>query len=44
MYELQTIQNKIFTLRGKQVMLDKDRAAMYGVETKALNRGWIEKE
>ena len=38
MNELQTIQNKIFTLRGKQIMFDKDLAAMYGVETKALNR------
>ena len=38
MNELQTIQNKIFTLRGKQVMFDKDLAAMYGVETKVLNR------
>ena len=38
MNEIQTIQNKIFTLRGKQIMFDKDLAAMYGVETKALNR------
>ncbi len=32
------IQNRIFTIRGKQVMLDSDLAAMYSVETKNLNR------
>ena len=39
MNELQTIQNKIFTLRGKQVMLDKDLAELYGVTTGNLNKG-----
>ncbi|MBL1213624.1 MAG: ORF6N domain-containing protein [Ignavibacteriae bacterium] len=34
----QSIQNKIFTVRGKQVMLDEDLAEIYGVETKYLNR------
>ena len=38
MNEVQTIQNKIYEIRGQRVMLDKDLAAMYGVETKALNQ------
>ncbi len=33
----ETIQNKIFTIRGKQVMIDRDLAVLYGVETKRLN-------
>ena len=32
------IQNRIFTIRGVQVMLDKDLAKLYEVETKNLNR------
>ena len=32
-----TIQSQIFTIRGKQVMLDRDLAVLYGVETKRLN-------
>lgn len=32
------IQSKIFTIRGVQVMIDRDLAELYGVETKALNR------
>ncbi len=36
--ELQTIQNKIYEIRGQRVMLDFDLAALYQVETKALNR------
>lgn len=32
-----TIQNKIFTLRDLQVMLDADLAELYGVETKRIN-------
>ena len=31
------IQNKIFTIRGEQVMLDSDLATLYGVETKRIN-------
>lgn len=31
------IQNKIFTIRGVQVMLDRDLAELYNVETKRLN-------
>ena len=32
-----TIEQKIFTIRGRQVMIDKDLAALYGVETKRLH-------
>lgn len=32
------IQNSITVLRGKQVLLDFQLAALYGVETKALNQ------
>ena len=32
------IHHKIFTLRGKQVMLDFDLAALYKVETKVFNQ------
>jgi len=32
------IENKIFLIRGKKVMLDKDLAILYGVETKVLNQ------
>jgi len=32
------IQNKIYTIRGVQVMLDIDLAILYGVETKVLNQ------
>ena len=34
----QTIQNKICTIRGMQVMLDRDLAELYGVETRALKQ------
>ena len=33
-----TIKNKIFTIRGFQVMLDKDLAELYEVETKVFNQ------
>ncbi len=32
------IQNKILEIRGQRVLLDRDLAAMYGVETKVLNQ------
>ena len=35
--ELQLIQNKIYEIRGRRIMLDFDLAEMYGVETKSLN-------
>jgi hypothetical protein len=31
------IENRIFTIREKQVMIDSDLAEIYGVETKRLN-------
>lgn len=33
----ETIKNKIYSIRGLQVMLDRDLAELYGVETKRLN-------
>lgn len=33
----QIIQNKIHTIRGFQVMIDRDLAELYGVETRRLN-------
>ena len=36
--ELQQIQNKIFLIRGHRVMIDRDLAEMYGVETRTLNQ------
>jgi len=32
------IQNRIYTIRGLQVMLDRDLSVLYGVETKVLNQ------
>ena len=32
-----TIRSRILTIRGVQVMLDRDLAALYGVPTKRLN-------
>lgn len=32
------VQQRIFTIRGQQVMLDRDLAELYGVETRALNQ------
>ena len=32
------IQNKIYTIRGFQVMIDSDLAQLYGVETKHINQ------
>ena len=31
------IEDKIYVIRGQQVMIDRDIAALYGVETKVLN-------
>ncbi len=31
--QIATIQTKIYDIRGKHVMLDKDIAILYGVET-----------
>lgn len=38
MNELITIQNKICEIRGQKVMLDRDLAQLYGVETRVLNQ------
>ena len=35
---IKEIEEKIFTFRGIQVMIDKDLADVYGVKTKALNQ------
>jgi len=32
------LKAKIFTIRGVQVMLDRDLALLYGVQTKVLNQ------
>ena len=34
---LENIQSRIFTIRGVQIMLDRDLSEMYGVSTKRLN-------
>lgn len=36
--ELEVIKNKIYEIRGQRIMLDKDLAELYGVETKNLNK------
>lgn len=38
MDEIQKIQSKIYELRGQRVMMDRDLASMYGVETRILNQ------
>lgn len=37
-YGLHTVEDMIFTVRGQKVILDSYLAALYGVETKTLNR------
>ena len=39
-YELKEIEQKIYTIRGKQVMLDRDLAELYGCKngTKTINQ------
>jgi len=34
----ETVMNKIYLIRGQKVMLDRDLAELYGVETKVLNQ------
>ena len=36
--ELQLIQQKIYAIRGHSVIIDRDLAALYGVETKVLKQ------
>ena len=38
MSDLVTIQRKIYEIRGQKVILDRDLAALYQVETKVLNQ------
>lgn len=38
MTEIEIIRSKIYEIRGQKVMLDRDLADMYGVETRALNQ------
>ena len=38
MNQLDNIQDLIYVIRGQRVMLDRDLAKAYGVETKALNQ------
>ena len=38
MNQLEVIQSKIYEIRGQRVMLDRDLAEMYGVETRVLNQ------
>ena len=35
---MMSIQNRIYEIRGERVMLDRDLAALYEVQTKALNQ------
>ena len=35
---IEVIENKIYLIRGQKVMLDKDLAILYGIETKQLKR------
>ncbi len=37
-YEIENIKNLIYTIRGRQVMLDSDVAKLYNCETKYVNR------
>lgn len=37
-YKIKEINEKIYKVRGIQVMIDRDLAELYGVETKQLNR------
>ena len=36
--DIAAVQSRMFTIRNQQVLLDRDVAALYGVETKALNQ------
>ncbi len=38
LYDNLKIEERIFSIRGKQVILDRDLAQLYGVETKVLNQ------
>ena len=38
MNDIANIENKILVIRGQQVMLDRDLAGLYGVETRIVNQ------
>jgi len=35
---IRSIQNRIYVIRGERVMLDRDLAALYEIDTKLLNQ------
>ena len=35
---IEVIANKIFYIRGRKIMVDRDLAELYGVKTKVLNQ------
>ena len=35
---MERIENKIYVIRGRKVMIDRDLAGLYEVSTKALNQ------
>jgi len=37
-YEIEDIKKKIYTIRGKQVMLDSEVAELYNGETRIINQ------
>ena len=37
-YDADAVRQRIFTIREQKVILDRELAALYGVETGALNR------
>ena len=39
--DLINIEKRIFTIRGKQVMMDRDLAELYAVQTKRINEQMI---
>jgi len=38
MLPIELIRGKIYLIRGQKVLLDRDLAEMYGVETRSLNQ------
>ena len=38
MVKLETVQDKIIGIRGEKVIIDSDVAALYGVETRDINK------
>jgi len=38
MISLERIQQKIFLIRGHKVMIERDLAGLYGVQTRAFNQ------